>query len=296
MNNELKRVQLLEQVYRGDVTCEAAEEAAREQGWELLCRPAPELFNPMKQRQWTLGMALAWIAWRLPDKVRDFSDECRLSREAWRSLAHGLKDGTAGYYPRSLYRASVWSMLEGERVPGEWQSEYHDCKIKIAASWDFLLEKLQAGKLIASGMHLPSRELKIIPAQAWTQLTLGQHNWFGDNQGDVDALFTPDPWSAVYARPLVDERRIRKLWSSRIGRVVTTSAKAASFKLWLIAEMKNSRDHRPHPKRWYQEKARTEHGVGSTTFSSVWREAIADAGASVWSKGGAPRKTPRSEP
>lgn len=213
MSAEGKRDELLELVRRGEVTREAAEGEARQHGIHLLSRPDPENFNPLKQRNWTLAMALAWIAWRRIGKVRDFSNDYRTATEYWAE-----HPGVAGPFPKTRFRASVWSMLELGRVPGQWSVEYYDQTVGMPAAWEELSSALSSGMLACAAVHVPTLRTQQVLSAAWSHYNLGQDNWFNDKHGDVDALFAPRGGPAVvYSYPLVDGRIVQEHWKKPSG-------------------------------------------------------------------------------
>jgi Resolvase, N terminal domain len=64
------------------LTPDEAEAQASLLGLEKLAStPDPLQFDPMREAWWTLPMAVAWIAWRSPDRVRECWDHYRL--ECW---------------------------------------------------------------------------------------------------------------------------------------------------------------------------------------------------------------------
>jgi hypothetical protein len=72
-----KRDDLIDDVRKGRLTPEQAEaEAARLSIGELARQPDRRAFKPMGEPFWTLPMAVAWIAWRSPDRVLDFLRAC----------------------------------------------------------------------------------------------------------------------------------------------------------------------------------------------------------------------------
>src|SRR4051812_29005411 len=72
---------LIDRVRRGELTPQQAEDEAARKGFgPIASKPDPINFDPAKMPWWTLPMALAWIAWRSLELVRD---SCAEYRENW---------------------------------------------------------------------------------------------------------------------------------------------------------------------------------------------------------------------
>jgi hypothetical protein len=86
--NLTPRDKLIGDVRRGDLTPEQAEaEVARLGLGPLASEPDPASYDPMKEVDWTLPMAVAWIAYRTRDAVREWWDDYRAERWIWRFQA-----------------------------------------------------------------------------------------------------------------------------------------------------------------------------------------------------------------
>ncbi len=173
-----KRDWLIEEVMCGRLTPNEAEAQALTAGIEPLATcPDPALFDPMQESFWTFTMAVAWIAWRTENAVR----------EAWRK-----------------YRDEVWffATVEWRRCPTDeihsgWQLKQHGPSIShlairealnntddgddplllsvpdaVAALWRGLLE----GALTASAVHDKFSQRTEIPAIEWQDLKLTDAN------------------------------------------------------------------------------------------------------------------------
>src|SRR5262245_60719419 len=69
---------VIERVRIGEITPEEAEAEAGRQGFgPLATKPNPVDFDPSQMPDWSLPMALAWIAWRTTDAVREHCAEYR---------------------------------------------------------------------------------------------------------------------------------------------------------------------------------------------------------------------------
>jgi hypothetical protein len=94
---DLLRDRLLMQAERGEITGEQAEEAAAARGLEPFERK-PELprFDPKLKSHWSIVMAVAWIAWRDFEMVREQDPEFCLEYFHWISRERKVrprKDG-----------------------------------------------------------------------------------------------------------------------------------------------------------------------------------------------------------
>jgi hypothetical protein len=85
------------------------------------------------------------------------------------------------------------------------------------------------------------------------------------------------------------------------ARVAAAQAVSASkqqvdeFFHWLVGEMKRNLERKPMPKDEFKRKAKAQFGVGDRKFEECWAGAIAETGATSWSRSGAPRG-PRKSP
>ena len=77
------RDRLIRRVRIGEITPEEAEAEAERQGFgPLETKPDPVDFDPSQMPNWSVPMALAWIAWRTIEAVRehcaDYREKCLL--------------------------------------------------------------------------------------------------------------------------------------------------------------------------------------------------------------------------
>src|SRR5207249_5014035 len=83
-NKVSRRDHLLDNVKYGRMTPDEVEAEAVCLGLsKLASEPDSSQFDPMRETWWTLPMALAWIAWRSPDKVRECWDPYRAECWEW---------------------------------------------------------------------------------------------------------------------------------------------------------------------------------------------------------------------
>jgi hypothetical protein len=79
---EPTRDDLITMVQRGEMTPDDAEAEAKRLGLDpLAAEPDPNDYDPMREPFWTLPMAVAWIAYRTQDAVRNWWNEYR--KECW---------------------------------------------------------------------------------------------------------------------------------------------------------------------------------------------------------------------
>jgi hypothetical protein len=79
---EITRDDLITKVQRGEMTPADAESEAKRLGLRSLAsEPDPNDYDPMREPFWTLPMAVAWIAYRTQNAVRNWWDEYR--KECW---------------------------------------------------------------------------------------------------------------------------------------------------------------------------------------------------------------------
>lgn len=81
---KIDRDELLRRVTHFEITPDEAEAEAARCGLEPLNPdPDPTAFDPMSEVRWSLPMALAWIVWRDPDRVREQWDRWRREKSDW---------------------------------------------------------------------------------------------------------------------------------------------------------------------------------------------------------------------
>ena len=170
------RDMLFDDVLHGRKSPAEAEAEAAAKGLEPLRVPLdPGRYDPEAETDWTLAMAVAWIAYRDLDRVRECMPAWRRDSEYWFPVDYRLPDGTRtqGHELRTspnehaplamLTRLEVW----GE--PGEPGQRMAINDAKAA-----LRERLRAGQLVA--LTLENRALHRIAADEWAFLTFGERN------------------------------------------------------------------------------------------------------------------------
>ena len=90
----LQSDRLIDRALHGEITdIEAEAEAARLGIGPLATTPDVALFKPEDELWWSLPMAIAWIAWRSLDRVRQFWDDYRNQHWIWVTKTWRLVDG-----------------------------------------------------------------------------------------------------------------------------------------------------------------------------------------------------------
>jgi hypothetical protein len=205
-----RRDEIIDDVAYGRLTPEAAEAEAARLGLEPFERtPDPAEFDPMAEVNWTLPMAMAWIAQRTPEAVRDawdkYAGKCWFWR--WRQWRVG-PDGpiNEGWFleQRSTPTSTGLELLE---VLSRLEDEGGQAPLMTAKeARDALWDALGAGMLPATGM--PRRGGRsTIPAGEWAEL-LPVHSDHRDEVGVGGARLD-------YAEPWVPSAAVRHLWGPR---------------------------------------------------------------------------------
>ncbi len=173
MAKSRSRADLLEEVQYGRMTPEEAEAEARAAGLEPLSFvPDPADFNPMREPFWSAVMAVAWIAWRTPDAVRevwnDYRVECRdWVNQEWRVGLDGPVHAGAFLQRR---RPATLMMV---RFVGVDFSRDGDDPVPLMAlhdAFDELMDALRSGHVTAAGLPSDGGARCEIPALEWIDL------------------------------------------------------------------------------------------------------------------------------
>lgn len=188
---------------------EQAEAEAARRGWApLAAEPDPAKFDPMTEPQWTLVMAMAWIATRSVDAVRLMWNKYRAEYPVWRRKE--WRDGPGGkvfkgwllYFlePATSLGLELLVVIEGMKEDGRL------VVMSATGARDALWEALQEGLLPATGKVRQGGDRVTIPAEEWQSLLpRSEHR---DEVGRQSA-------QADYVEPLVPARAVRHLWPPR---------------------------------------------------------------------------------
>jgi hypothetical protein len=162
------RIDLIDRVQRGILPPELAEaEAARLGLRPLATTPDPSRFDPMGEVSWTPAMAVAWVAFRKPGEVREWSDAYRAECWDWhfRTWRIGL-DGPIheGYFLKQRDPATLEDVQLAATM-GVVTNEPPQPVMIVDEAVRQLWTALQTGQIEATAPHGVSR--RIVPAVEW---------------------------------------------------------------------------------------------------------------------------------
>jgi hypothetical protein len=146
--NSSRRAELIDEVRYGRISPEEAEKEVERLGLEKLAsEPDKSLFDPVGETWWTLHMAVAWIAWRTTDKVRQYWDKYR--RECWDWHYRDWKiapDGAihSGYFLEQRRNSNLWFMQREETLDAGKNIMPHETNVAYAQAklWNVLSERV----------------------------------------------------------------------------------------------------------------------------------------------------------
>jgi hypothetical protein len=205
------RDDLFEQLKYGKIDPDAAEAEARRLGLKPL-RPTVDQprFDPAREAQWTLAMAVAWIAYRRLSAVRDAWDPYR--EECWDWHFRQWRDGPAGdvFEGWLLERRPPMTMallLIGDSLmSGEWR----DPKFVMTASEakDALWIALKTDCFRATGVDQEARQRVEIVPFTWIDLKLFEHGGRDEVRPHALELTGPNRYCDV----LIPSASLRGIW------------------------------------------------------------------------------------
>jgi len=187
MNHEA-RDELIGKVNYGELTPDEAEaEAKRLKLAPLRSLPDPRDFNPAKEAQWSLPMAVAWIAFRNLGDVREWWDKYRTQcwEWYWRKWRVG-PDGEIheGWFLEQRHNPTL-ALMGIASALDERPDRDPKYSMTIGEAKAALWTALQTDCFTASGVDQECGRRVPIPALTWYQLRYFEHN-------DRDEL-RPDP-------------------------------------------------------------------------------------------------------
>src|SRR5215208_29522 len=177
------RDDLIDKVRYGKLTPAQAEAEARLLGLEPLAKcPDPSEFNPMAEAWWSLPMAVAWIVWRSPNRVRQYWDAYR--RECWDWHFHHWRVGVDGpvydgYFLEERSPATLVRLRLSESFDDADDSEPKPM-MSLGEAQHACWQALQEGLLQATGLSRQTGERTPIPAHEWRDL-----EYFEERNRDV---------------------------------------------------------------------------------------------------------------
>jgi hypothetical protein len=170
---------VIHKVRVGEITPEQAEAEAERQGFgPLATKPNSVDFDPSQMPDWSLPMALAWIAWRSIESVRehcaDYREKCLLwFPGSWNVPTDDGKEFKRidGYELRSLRRSTSIRLALVESYLSSNKKLPPTCQMTIAKAEKELFVALAAGHLVAIGKDDAGKVVDI-PQREWPYLQL----------------------------------------------------------------------------------------------------------------------------
>ena len=200
-----RRDELISLARYGLVTPEQAEAEAKAAGFQPFERQ-PELpsFDPLAEPRWTIVQALAWIAWRDLDRVREngqeFTNECThwLFREWNEAVANGTRfERRAGWFLESWCEPTTARLQLLEVWHRTHNTLSNSLKMSVREAQQALWRALSDEHLVAEGLDIEDRPTDI-PSREWSYLKL-----YEDGKKDVlryDASDRREPFKNVKLR------------------------------------------------------------------------------------------------
>jgi hypothetical protein len=205
------RDDLFEQLKYGRIDPDAAEAEVRRLGLEPL-RPAVDLsrFDPSRETQWTIAMAVAWIAYRTIDAVRDawnpYREQCcDWHFRKWRIGFEG--EVFEGWFLEPRSPETMAMLLIGDTLEPE---RYRDPKFNMTASAakEALWVALQTDCFRATGIDTDTdTRVQIVPF-TWIDLKLFEQDGRDEVRPHSLRLTGPNRYRDV----LIPSASIRGLW------------------------------------------------------------------------------------
>ena len=197
----------------GEITPEEAEAAAKQGGFgPLATKPCPIDFDPAKMPYWSLPMAVAWIAWRHIQSVREHCAEYRENWLAWFPGSWNVPTDDAqvfkridGHELKSLRRSTVVRLGFTELYLTSTETLPVTCQMTVEKAEKELLTALAAGYLVAVAKDRAGNVVEI-PQREWPYLHL-----FEEQERDVlkhDALDAP----AAFTDIKLKRNDLQRLW------------------------------------------------------------------------------------
>lgn len=182
---------LFEDLAHGRTDPVQAEAKAAEQGLSPLNPPLdPSRYDPMAEHHWTLAMAVAWIAWRDLDRVREVLPSWRRDHLDWFWRSYRVPDGAGGWTVREGWvlervhkgEAPFMFLAICEAVDASEGTPIDPAMgLTVRTAREQLWQRLGDGDLTAATTEDNGRILQI-PAHEWAFLEHGEFR-------DRDALY-----------------------------------------------------------------------------------------------------------
>ena len=213
------RDDLFDQLKYGKITPDEAEAEALRLGLEPLRRVSTnDDFNPIREAQWTLPMAVAWIAYRTRDAVREWWPHYREQCWDWwfRKWRLGFDgDVYEGWFLEQRPPATMSLLLIGDALE---RTEERDPKFSMRAgdARDALWVALSTDCFRATGIDQESgQRVQILPI-TWTELKCYEENDPDELRPNALQQYGPNRYRDV----LLPSASLRGLWRAPFIRQV----------------------------------------------------------------------------
>lgn len=157
---------LVDDVFSGSLTPTQAEaEAARLGIGPLQARPDPSRYKPMRELWWTLPMAVAWIAYRTEDAVREWWPDYRAECTHWFD-PDGQGQRLVPFSPASLTALRIAEQLDDrtDRDP--------DYSMTVDEAIGALFSGMRSCCVETTGITLDMGQREHVPDLAWRELAI----------------------------------------------------------------------------------------------------------------------------
>ncbi len=170
-------------------------------------RPDPATFDPDRETHWTLSMAVAWIAYRSSDAVREAWD--KYCTECWHWMWRRWRVGPGGeihegWLLEQWLRPTLAKLALSEAFDRA-NDEGRPLVMAVGESEEALWVALREGFFEATGIDMKTERRVVIPALDWRELTPVE------GKGEVDEV-RYGLLGTGYREVLVPGKAIRGLW------------------------------------------------------------------------------------
>jgi hypothetical protein len=203
------RNDLIDAVQHGRMSPDDADAEALRLGLEPLSyRPDPAAFDPLREPYWTPVMAVAWIAWRTRDAVREVWLDYRKRCRRWRSERWSVGfDGPVldGHFLEEDAPVSLVD-LHFRELADHREAVAEGIALSVGPALELLLGALRTGALHGTALPVDGGPREQVPSHLWI---------------DLKPVFTSDedrfvPRPAIarggYRQVLVPREQVLKLW------------------------------------------------------------------------------------
>jgi len=210
MDQQDQRDELFERAKVGEITGEEADaEAIRLGLGSLSHQPGPDEFRPEAETQWTLVMAVAWIAYLDLDEVREWSAPYRAEyyHWLWQRWRRGADSSIyEGWHLEQRSRPSL--SLLGISDAARSVTGSKPPVLAVSEAEEALWVALREGLFSASGIDTETGRRVEIPTLDWRELVAVE------NRGQVDEV-RRGLMASGYREVLVPSAAVRGFWHRR---------------------------------------------------------------------------------